>query len=201
MVIIAVTTLAVLPRCRVWCVHLVATVVPCCKCVIRILRDTMYLYCSEGVFRMCWSFIGWEVQGTRPCQLQYIIKPAGGGRGSLLLFSVHSLLTFCLSVLWVFLTTFDMWLVAVSIPLFPTIIVAFIRYNGHITALCRHALAWTLRVLLRTKVCVRSTHAYVFTNCTHGKADSVLETFDLYANTHPSLSISPQMCEYASEFY
>lgn len=89
---------------------------------------------------------------------------------------------------------------AVSIPLFPTITVAFIRYNGHITALCRHALAWTLRMLLRRKVCVRSTHAYVFTSCTHGKADSVLETFGLYANTHLSLSISPQMCEYASEF-
>lgn len=89
---------------------------------------------------------------------------------------------------------------AVSIPLFPTIIVAFIRYSGHITALYRKALAWTLRVLLRRKVCVRSTHAYVFSSCTHGKADSVLETFDLYANTHPSLCISPQMCEYASEF-
>lgn len=89
---------------------------------------------------------------------------------------------------------------AVSIPLFPTIIVAFIRYSGHITALYRQALAWTLRVLLRRKVCVRSTHAYVFSSCTHGKADSVLETFDLYANTHPSLCISPQMCEYASEF-
>lgn len=100
----------------------------------------------------------------------------------------------------VFLTTFDMWLMALSIPLFPTIIVAFIRYSGHITAMCRPAMAWTLRVLLRREVCVRSTHAYVFSNCTHGKADSVLETFDLYANTHPSLCISPQMCEYASEF-
>lgn len=87
---------------------------------------------------------------------------------------------------------------AVSIPLFPTIIVAFVRHSGHITALCRQALAWTLRVLLRRTVCVRSTHAYVFSNCTHGKADSVLETYDLYANTHPSLCISPQMCEYVS---
>lgn len=89
---------------------------------------------------------------------------------------------------------------AVSIPLFPTIIVGFIWYSGDIAALCRQALAWTLGALLRRKVCVRSTHAYVFSSCTHGKADSVLETFDLYASTHPSLCISPQMCEYASEF-
>lgn len=92
-----------------------------------------------------------------------------------------------------------MWLMAICIPLFPAIIVASSRYGGGITALCHRAVAWTLCVLLRRKVCVRSTHAYVFSNCIHGKADSVLESFDLYANTHPSLCICPQMCEYASE--
>lgn len=91
-----------------------------------------------------------------------------------------------------------MWLMAVSAPVFTTIIVASSRYRGHIAALCHRALAWMLRVLLRRKVCVRSIHAYVFSNCTHGKAESVLETFDLYAKTHPSLCISPQMCEFAT---
>lgn len=99
-----------------------------------------------------------------------------------------------------FLKPFDMWLMAVSVPLIPAVIVAFRRHGGHFTALCHRALAWTLAVLLRRKVCVRSTHAYVFCKCTHGKADSVLETFDLYAKTHPSLCISPQMCEYDSVF-
>lgn len=91
-----------------------------------------------------------------------------------------------------------MWLMAVSVPLIPAVIMAFRRYGGLLTALCHQALTWTHGMLLRRKVCARSTHAYVFSNCTHGKADSVLETFDLYGHTHPSLSISPQMCEYAS---
>lgn len=160
-------------------------------------RGSVYVYYSEGVFRL---LIIYRLKSTRklPCCSTHI-GPLGGVRGILLLDCPYFNSSLSLSVLSVLLPTFGMWLVAASIPLFPTIIVAWIRYSGHVTALCRQALAWTLRVLLRRKVCVRSTHAYVFSNCTHGKADSVLEAFDLYTNTYPSLCISAQMCEYASD--
>uniref|UniRef100_A0A3Q3FLU4 catechol O-methyltransferase n=1 Tax=Labrus bergylta TaxID=56723 RepID=A0A3Q3FLU4_9LABR len=63
-------------------------------------------------------------------------------------------------------------------------------YRTSVSTLCHQAAAWALR-LLRGKVCVRSAHAFVFSNCTHGKADSVMATFELYADTNPSLCISP----------
>ncbi|XP_029297949.1 catechol O-methyltransferase-like [Cottoperca gobio] len=88
----------------------------------------------------------------------------------------------------------EMWLVVVSVPLLPAILLVSGRYRAKAAALCHRALAWALR-LLRGRVCVRSTHAFVFSKCTHGKAHSVLETFDLYADTHPSFCISPQMGE------
>ncbi|KAG8003838.1 Transmembrane O-methyltransferase [Nibea albiflora] len=91
-----------------------------------------------------------------------------------------------------------MWLMVVSVPLLPAIIMVSSRYRVKVAALCHRALAWTLR-LMRGKVCVRSTHAFVFSKCTHGKADSVLATFDLYADTHPSLCISPQIAEALDE--
>ncbi|XP_037635838.1 catechol O-methyltransferase-like isoform X2 [Sebastes umbrosus] len=91
-----------------------------------------------------------------------------------------------------------MWLVVVSVPLLPALIMVYSRYRDKVAALCHRALAWALR-LVRGRVCVRSTHAFVFSKCTHGKADSVLETFDLYADTHPSLCISPQIGEALDE--
>ncbi|XP_070819553.1 catechol O-methyltransferase-like [Chaetodon trifascialis] len=91
-----------------------------------------------------------------------------------------------------------MWLMVVSVPLLPAIFMVSGRYRAKAAALCRRALAWALR-LLRGRVCVRSTHAFVFSKCTHGKADSVLKTFDLYADTHPSLCISPQTAEALDE--
>uniref|UniRef100_A0AAQ6I9H3 Uncharacterized protein n=1 Tax=Anabas testudineus TaxID=64144 RepID=A0AAQ6I9H3_ANATE len=42
---------------------------------------------------------------------------------------------------------------------------------------------------VKGRVCVKSTHTFVFSNCTHGKV--VLETFDLYAETHPSSYTGP----------
>ncbi|XP_023698782.1 transmembrane O-methyltransferase homolog [Paramormyrops kingsleyae] len=42
-------------------------------------------------------------------------------------------------------------------------------------------------------------HAFVFVNCTHGEAQSVLETFDLYAQAHPSLAIGREKGEYVEE--
>ncbi|XP_031722793.1 transmembrane O-methyltransferase homolog [Anarrhichthys ocellatus] len=91
-----------------------------------------------------------------------------------------------------------MWLMVASVPLLPAIIMASARYRVKVASLCHRALAWTLR-LLRGRVCVRSTHAFVFSECTHGKADSVLETFNLYADTHLSLCISPQTGEALDE--
>ncbi|XP_070769818.1 catechol O-methyltransferase-like [Enoplosus armatus] len=91
-----------------------------------------------------------------------------------------------------------MWLMVVSVPLLPAVIMISRRYRVKVAALCHRALAWTLR-LVRGRVCVRSTHAFVFSKCTHGKVDSVLETFDLYADTHPSLCISPQIGEALDE--
>ncbi|KAI3351442.1 hypothetical protein L3Q82_020296 [Scortum barcoo] len=85
-----------------------------------------------------------------------------------------------------------MWLMIVSVPLLPAIFMVSSRYRVKVAALCHRALAWTLR-LVRGRVCVRSTHAFVFSECTHGKAESVLETFDLYNDTHPSLCIGPQI--------
>lgn len=89
----------------------------------------------------------------------------------------------------------QMWLVVASVPLLPALLlVASGRCRVKVAALCRVA----LRLLLRRggggggRVCVRSTHSFVFSQCTHGKAHSVLLTFDLYADTHPSLCIGPQ---------
>ncbi|XP_059202649.1 catechol O-methyltransferase-like [Centropristis striata] len=84
-----------------------------------------------------------------------------------------------------------MWLMVVSAPLLPALIMVSSHYRVKVASLCHRALAWALR-LVRGRVCVRSTHNFVFSKCTHGKADSVLETFDLYADTHPSLCIGPQ---------
>ncbi|XP_074529527.1 transmembrane O-methyltransferase-like [Halichoeres trimaculatus] len=91
-----------------------------------------------------------------------------------------------------------MWLMVVSVPLLPAVLMVSTRFRVKASALCRRAVAWVLR-LVRGRVCVRSTHAFVFSECTHGRADSVLETFDLYAKTHPSLCISPQTAEAVGE--
>lgn len=89
-------------------------------------------------------------------------------------------------------TSTQMWLIAVSLPLLPvTIVMVSSRFRGNVSTLWRRALGWALRQV-RGKVCARSTHAFVFSNCTHGKVDSVLETFDLYAETHPSLCVGPE---------
>lgn len=88
-----------------------------------------------------------------------------------------------------------MWLVAVSISLLPAVLVASTVYGDKVVALCRRLVSWLWR-LTRGKVCVRSTHAYVFSNCNHGKVVSVMETFDLYNRRHPHLCISSQAGQY-----
>ncbi|XP_047440659.1 transmembrane O-methyltransferase homolog [Mugil cephalus] len=87
-----------------------------------------------------------------------------------------------------------MWLVVVSVTLLPAVTMVSSRYRVKVAVLCHRVLSWALR-LVRGGVCVRDTHAFVFSNCTHGKADSVLETFDLYAETHQCLCIGPQTGE------
>ncbi|XP_028315091.1 transmembrane O-methyltransferase homolog isoform X2 [Gouania willdenowi] len=82
-----------------------------------------------------------------------------------------------------------MWLISLSLPLLPTIIIfVYFRYHVKVASLCRRALAWA-QSLMRGRVCVKDVHAFVFTNCTHGKADSVLEMFHRYAETHHTLSV------------
>uniref|UniRef100_A0A668RIE9 Uncharacterized protein n=1 Tax=Oreochromis aureus TaxID=47969 RepID=A0A668RIE9_OREAU len=87
-----------------------------------------------------------------------------------------------------------MWLIALLVPLLPTIFMVSSHYRGKVSILCHRALAWALR-LVGGGACVKSTHAFVFSNCTHGKVDSVLETSDLYAETHQSLSMLPGVCK------
>ncbi|XP_072251313.1 transmembrane O-methyltransferase homolog [Leuresthes tenuis] len=91
-----------------------------------------------------------------------------------------------------------MWIIAVSVSLLPAIIMVSSRYRVKVATLCHRALAWASWMMQR-KVCVRGTHAFVFSHCTHGKADSVLETFDLYAETHQSDCIGPQIGEVLDE--
>lgn len=85
-----------------------------------------------------------------------------------------------------------MWLLAVSIPLLPALVMLSRRYRVKVGQLCRRALAF-VRWLVPRRVCVSSIHAFVFTECKHGKADSVLEAFDLYAETHPSMCVGPNV--------
>lgn len=87
-----------------------------------------------------------------------------------------------------------MWLLVASASLLPAVLVASGWYRGKVTALCCRAAAWLLTLLPR-RVCVRRTHAFVFSHCTHGQVHSVLETFDLYCKTHPSESVGPEIGE------
>ncbi|KAJ8246887.1 hypothetical protein GJAV_G00256470 [Gymnothorax javanicus] len=92
-----------------------------------------------------------------------------------------------------------MWILAVSLPLLPVIIVTVTRYWGELGALYQHLLRVSPRLTWRSAVCVRSTHDFVFENCTHGRSESVLDTFHLYAQNHPSLSLGPQRGEFLDE--
>nr|XP_057908747.1 transmembrane O-methyltransferase-like [Doryrhamphus excisus] len=90
----------------------------------------------------------------------------------------------------------NLWVVAVtSGTLLSAIVLAFTHHRHTLAKRCRDTLAWMLRLLWRGSVCPRGVHAFVFSECTHGKAESVLETFDLYADAHPSASIGPQLGE------
>lgn len=98
------------------------------------------------------------------------------------------------------LTVLEMWLLAatVSATLLPAVLIMSRWYRERVAALWRRAEEWLLGSR-RGRVCVRSTHAFVFTNCTHGKVHSVLETFDVYTKTHPAMSIGPHIGELLDE--
>lgn len=85
-----------------------------------------------------------------------------------------------------------MWLVAVSAALLPVVFIISKCYRVKVLTLFRRARAWTVW-LVKGRVCTKSTHAFVFSKATHGRADSVLNTYDLYNRLYPSLSISPQI--------
>ncbi|KAI5624795.1 transmembrane O-methyltransferase [Silurus asotus] len=79
-------------------------------------------------------------------------------------------------------------LILLSLPLLPVVI-----------TLCRfplrafyHFVYEKMQKVLRRKICVRHTHAYIFSECTHGQAESVLATFDCYIKKHASFSIGPE---------
>ncbi|CAL8261795.1 unnamed protein product [Lota lota] len=77
-----------------------------------------------------------------------------------------------------------MWLL--SAPLVSALVSGLRRvWTG---ALWRRGAAWLLR-WARGAACARRTHAFVFSRCTHGRADSVLATFDLYAESHNTLAL------------
>lgn len=94
--------------------------------------------------------------------------------------------------------TLQMWLVVASIPLIPAVVMVSARYRVKLSTLCHRAVAWALR-LVRRRVCVKSNYSFVFSQCTHGNAESVLKTFDLYAETHASLCIGPQIGQCTSK--
>ncbi|XP_061541821.1 transmembrane O-methyltransferase homolog [Phycodurus eques] len=86
------------------------------------------------------------------------------------------------------------WLMAVSLPLLPAVLLVLGRHRVRVAKFWRGALD-RMRRLLRGRACAKSTHAFVFSRCIHGDAGSVLETFDLYAETHASASVGPQIGE------
>ncbi|KAJ8405286.1 hypothetical protein AAFF_G00322770 [Aldrovandia affinis] len=94
------------------------------------------------------------------------------------------------------LLIFIMWLLAATLPLLAVMVAC---YWGELGALYRRLLSTTATLSWRSSVCVRSTHSFVFTNCTHGRSESVLETFDQYAQRHPSLSLGPKRGEFLDE--
>ncbi|XP_062856235.1 transmembrane O-methyltransferase homolog [Trichomycterus rosablanca] len=86
------------------------------------------------------------------------------------------------------------WLL-LPVPLIPVLITL---YRSSLMALFRRVCATVLKLPGRN-MCVRRIHAYVFSECTHGQAESVLATFHQYANTHAVLSIGPEKGEFLDE--
>ncbi|TRY98214.1 hypothetical protein DNTS_006241 [Danionella cerebrum] len=92
-----------------------------------------------------------------------------------------------------------MLLSLVFMPLLPVVVGIMTTmaavYHLPLLALFSQVFSGFLKLSQR-KVCVRSIHSYVFNNCTHGQAESVLMTFDLYSNMHATLNIGPVKGEF-----
>ncbi|KAL2077642.1 hypothetical protein ACEWY4_027146 [Coilia grayii] len=80
----------------------------------------------------------------------------------------------------------------------PVMVIATVRYGTKLLGFCRNLLTQAMNLTQGT-VSVNKTHAFVFSNCTHGQADSVLETFHLYNNTYPSLCIGQVKGDFLDE--
>ena len=79
-----------------------------------------------------------------------------------------------------------MWLLSFSVPLLA--LLALLSRHQGVRAAGRGVLNRLLR-WARGPASARRTHAFVFSQCTHGRVDSVLATFDLYAETHNTLDL------------
>ncbi|MBN3321289.1 TOMT methyltransferase, partial [Atractosteus spatula] len=90
-----------------------------------------------------------------------------------------------------------MWLPAVSLPLIPVFVAMVIRYREQLGAFCRNVFFG--RVGKHSGTRVQRAHDFVLMNSTHGQPDSVLQTFDLYAETQPSLISSREKGEFLDE--
>ncbi|XP_077589597.1 transmembrane O-methyltransferase-like [Stigmatopora nigra] len=90
------------------------------------------------------------------------------------------------------------WPMMASLPLLPTVVLGLGRHRARAAQLCYVVLTWMLR-LLRGQVCAARTHSFVFSHCTHGNAKSVLEAFDVYAETHASITLGPQIGQAVNE--
>nr|XP_006632087.1 PREDICTED: catechol O-methyltransferase-like isoform X1 [Lepisosteus oculatus]XP_015205297.1 PREDICTED: catechol O-methyltransferase-like isoform X1 [Lepisosteus oculatus] len=90
-----------------------------------------------------------------------------------------------------------MWLPAVYLPLIPVFVAMAIRYREQLGAFCRNVFFGRAGKHSGTRV--QRAHDFVLMNSTHGQPDSVLQTFDLYAETQPSLVISREKGEFLDE--
>ncbi|XP_066504779.1 catechol O-methyltransferase-like [Hoplias malabaricus] len=89
-------------------------------------------------------------------------------------------------------------MVSLMLIALPVVVIVVTLCHSQLLAFCRRVCA-RVPSFLKKKVCVSSTHAYVFTESTHGQATSVLAAFDLYSKTHTSFSIGPKKGEFVDE--
>ncbi|XP_041931376.1 catechol O-methyltransferase-like isoform X1 [Alosa sapidissima] len=90
-----------------------------------------------------------------------------------------------------------MSLLVVSLPM---VVIVTVRYGADLLAFCRQLFNQAVKLTRgHPTVSIDKTHAFVFSNCTHGQVDSVLETFHLYSDSHPSLCIGQEKGEFLDE--
>ncbi|XP_063045751.1 transmembrane O-methyltransferase homolog [Engraulis encrasicolus] len=80
----------------------------------------------------------------------------------------------------------------------PVMVIAILRYGTKLLGFCQKLLTQAMK-LTGGAVSVSKTHAFIFSNCTHGKVNSVLETFHLYNKTNPTLCIGQVKGDFLDE--